>query len=224
MDLDLTLAHAAARIRSAALGADALLVVAPYYNKPTQEGLYRHFRAIAESVDIPCVVYNIKGRTGVNVETPTLMRLIDDCDNIVGVKEASGNMSQIRDVINQSPDGFSILSGDDNITLALIRSGGDGVIAVTSNLVPDRMAAMLETKIEHVLARLARYTERSEAELEILRLQKQTEAVRLAQLEQALALEGLGHEVEVDGADDRADRRDRRGAGPRPTHRTDPGR
>jgi 4-hydroxy-tetrahydrodipicolinate synthase len=130
------------------VGVDAVLLVNPYYNKPTQEGLYRHFRAIAESVDIPCVVYNIKGRTGVNVETPTLMRLIDDCDNIVGVKEASGNMSQIRDVINQSPDGFSILSGDDNITLDLIRSGGHGVVSVASNLVPARMAALVQAALD----------------------------------------------------------------------------
>jgi 4-hydroxy-tetrahydrodipicolinate synthase len=130
------------------VGVDAVLLVNPYYNKPTQEGLYRHFRAIAESVDIPCVVYNIKGRTGVNVETPTLMRLINDCDNIVGVKEASGDMDQIRDVINQSPDGFSVLSGDDNITLALIRSGGHGVVSVASNLVPARMAALVQAALD----------------------------------------------------------------------------
>ena len=125
-------------------GVDGVLLVNPYYNKPTQEGLYRHFRAIADSVGIPCVVYNIKGRTGVNVETVTLMRLIDDCDNIVGVKEASGDINQIREVIQQSPDDFSVLSGDDNITLELIRSGGHGVVSVASNLVPDRMVALVQ--------------------------------------------------------------------------------
>jgi 4-hydroxy-tetrahydrodipicolinate synthase len=130
------------------VGVDAVLLVNPYYNKPTQEGLYRHFRAIAESVDIPCVVYNIKGRTAINLETATLMRLINDCDNIVGVKEASGNMDQIRDVINQSPDDFSVLSGDDNITLELIRSGGHGVVSVASNLVPDRMAALVQAALD----------------------------------------------------------------------------
>lgn len=129
------------------VGVDAVLLVNPYYNKPTQEGLYRHFRAIAESVDIPCVVYNIKGRTAINLETATLMRLINDCDNIAGVKEASGDMDQIRDVINQSPDGFSVLSGDDNITLELIRSGGHGVVSVASNLVPDRMAALVQAAL-----------------------------------------------------------------------------
>lgn len=129
------------------VGVDGVLLVNPYYNKPTQEGLYRHFRAIAESVDIPCIVYNIKSRTGVNVETGTLMRLIADCDNIVGVKEASGSIDQIRDVINQCPDGFSVLSGDDNITLELIRSGGHGVVSVASNLVPDRMVALMQAAL-----------------------------------------------------------------------------
>jgi len=129
------------------VGVDGVLLVAPYYNKPTQEGLYRHFRTIAESVAIPCIVYNIKGRTGVNIETATLMRLIDDCANIVGVKEASGDIEQIRAVIRQSPDGFSVLSGDDNITLELIRSGGHGVISVASNLVPDRMVALVQAAL-----------------------------------------------------------------------------
>ena len=122
------------------VGVDAVLLVNPYYNKPTQEGLYRHFKAIADSVNIPCIVYNIKGRTAVNVETETLLRLINDCDNIVGVKEASGDMNQIRDVINQRSDGFSVLSGDDNITFDLIKAGGDGVISVASNFIPDKMS------------------------------------------------------------------------------------
>jgi len=87
-------------------GADGILVVSPYYNKPTQEGLYRHFKAIADSVKIPMIIYNIKGRTGVNVETSTLMRLAKDCSNIIGVKEASGDMKQIKDVISQRPAGF----------------------------------------------------------------------------------------------------------------------
>jgi 4-hydroxy-tetrahydrodipicolinate synthase len=129
------------------VGVDGVLLVNPYYNKPTQEGLYLHFRAIAESVKIPCIVYNIKGRTGVNVETETLMRLANDCENIVGVKEASGDINQIRDVIAQRPNGFSVLSGDDNITLELIRSGGDGVVSVASNLVPDRMTALVQAAL-----------------------------------------------------------------------------
>jgi 4-hydroxy-tetrahydrodipicolinate synthase len=125
------------------VGVDAALLVNPYYNKPTQEGLYRHFKAIADSVSIPCIVYNIKGRTAVNVETETLMRLINDCENIAGVKEASGNMNQIRDVINQSPDNFSVLSGDDNVTLELIKAGGHGVVSVISNLLPDKMSELV---------------------------------------------------------------------------------
>ncbi len=129
-------------------GADACLVVNPYYNKPTQEGLYRHFKAVADSVKIPIVVYNIKGRTGVNVETSTLMRIVKDCKNVVAVKEASGDLNQMKEVIAQRPEGFSVLSGDDNITLELIKAGGDGVISVASNLVPDRMVAMVKAALD----------------------------------------------------------------------------
>lgn len=133
-------------------GADALLLVNPYYNKPTQEGLYRHFKAIADSVKIPCVVYNIKGRTGVNVETPTLLRLINDCSNINAVKEASGDLGQIKEVIEKTPSDFAVLSGDDNIALELVKMGGQGVISVASNLMPKEMSEMiyygLENKME----------------------------------------------------------------------------
>jgi len=125
-------------------GVDALLLVNPYYNKPTQEGLYLHFKAIADSVKIPCIIYNIKGRTGVNVETSTLMRIVDSCKNVVAVKEASGDMNQMKDVIAKRPKGFSVLSGDDNLTLELIRNGGDGVISVASNAVPKKMVHMVD--------------------------------------------------------------------------------
>ncbi len=128
-------------------GADAALVVNPYYNKPTQEGLYRHFKTIADSVSIPIVVYNIKGRTGVNVETSTLMRLASDCKNIVAVKEASGDMNQIKDVIAKKPAGFSVLSGDDGIALELVKSGGDGVISVASNVVPGKVSKMISSAL-----------------------------------------------------------------------------
>ena len=124
-------------------GVDAALVVNPYYNKPTQEGLYRHFKAIADAVSIPIVVYNIKGRTGVNVETDTLMRLANDCENILAVKEASGDMDQIKDVLAKKPDNFSVLSGDDGIALELIKNGGDGVISVASNVIPKEMSEMV---------------------------------------------------------------------------------
>ena len=130
------------------VGVTACLIVNPYYNKPTQEGLYRHFKAVADSVKIPIVVYNIKGRTGVNVETATLMRLIKDCSNITAVKEASGDINQMKEVIAQRPEGFSVLSGDDGITLELIKAGGNGVISVASNIVPDKMAAMVKAALE----------------------------------------------------------------------------
>lgn len=129
-------------------GADAVLQVNPYYNKPTQKGLYLHFKAIADAVDIPVILYNIKGRTAVNIETPTLVRLMNDCGNIVGVKEASGDISQMKDVIAQRKNGFSVLSGDDNMTLSLIKEGGDGVISVASNLVPGRIVAMVHAALD----------------------------------------------------------------------------
>ena len=129
-------------------GADAVLQVNPYYNKPTQKGLYLHFKAIADAVDIPIIVYNIKGRTAVNVETPTLVRLMNDCENIAAVKEASGDINQMKDVIAQRKNGFSVLSGDDNMTLSLIKEGGDGVISVASNLVPNRIVAMVHAALD----------------------------------------------------------------------------
>lgn len=130
------------------VGADAALLVNPYYNKPTQKGLYLHFKAIADACDIPCIVYNIKGRTAVNVETPTLVKLMNDCDNIVAVKEASGDLGQMKDVISKKKEGFSVLSGDDNMALDLIEAGGDGVISVASNLVPDKMVKMVHTALD----------------------------------------------------------------------------
>lgn len=124
------------------IGADASLQVAPYYNKPTQEGLYRHYMTIADAVDMPVMVYNIKGRTGVNIETATLMRMAKH-PNIVAVKEASGDVSQMMDVIGSRPNGFAVLSGDDNLALPLTLLGGNGVVSVASNIVPDRMVSMI---------------------------------------------------------------------------------
>ncbi len=129
-------------------GVDAVLLVNPYYNKPNQEGLYRHFRAIADSVSVPCILYNIKGRTGVNLETDTLIRLVNDCPNIYAVKEASGNLDQMTDVINRTPDDFTVLSGDDNLALELVRRGGDGVISVASNLFPKQMVKMIHSAFD----------------------------------------------------------------------------
>jgi 4-hydroxy-tetrahydrodipicolinate synthase len=125
------------------MGADYALIVTPYYNKPTQEGIYQHFKAVAEAVDIPIIVYNIQGRTGVNIETPTLKRMAA-LKNIVGVKEASGNMMQMMEVVRQMPKDFSVLSGDDGMTVPLISIGGTGIISVASNIVPDKVALMVK--------------------------------------------------------------------------------
>lgn len=119
-------------------GASSSLQVVPYYNKPSQNGLYMHFKAVAESVDIPIIIYNIKGRSGVNLETSTLVELAK-IPNIVGVKEASGSIEQMMEVICSTPDDFLVLSGDDNLTLPLLAAGGDGLISVTSNVMPRRM-------------------------------------------------------------------------------------
>jgi len=124
------------------LGAFASLQVAPYYNKPTQEGLYRHYISIADTIDIPIVVYNIRGRTGVNIETPTLMRMAAH-PNIIAVKEASGDLGQMMDVIGSKPKDFVVLSGDDNMAVPLTLMGGAGVISVASNIIPKHMSEMI---------------------------------------------------------------------------------
>jgi 4-hydroxy-tetrahydrodipicolinate synthase len=125
------------------MGVDGLLSVSPYYNKPTQEGLYQHFRAIANAVPLPIIVYNIQGRTGVNVETATLKRLAE-IENIVAVKEASGSISQMAQVIRQLPEKFVMLSGDDAITIPVIALGGRGVISVASNEIPGEMTKLAQ--------------------------------------------------------------------------------
>jgi 4-hydroxy-tetrahydrodipicolinate synthase len=117
------------------MGADGILSVTPYYNKPTQEGLIQHFKAIAQAVRLPIVIYNIQGRTGVNVETATLRRLAE-IDNIVGVKEASGNIGQMASVLHLLPEQFTVLSGDDATVIPLIALGGRGVISVVANEIP----------------------------------------------------------------------------------------
>src|SRR5689334_15814978 len=117
------------------LGADGVLSVGPYYNKPTQQGFYEHFKAIAESEDIPIIVYNVPGRTSSNIEANTMLRLAE-VRNIVAVKEASGNLGQIMDIIRDRPPEFRVLSGDDAIALPIVAVGGDGVISVVSNETP----------------------------------------------------------------------------------------
>ena len=124
-------------------GADGLLSVTPYYNKPTQEGIVQHFTAIADATPLPIVLYNIAGRTGVNIETATVVRLAQH-PHIVGVKEASGSLSQMCDVLHATPKDFLVLSGDDALTLPLMAVGGRGVISVASNEIPREMAQMVE--------------------------------------------------------------------------------
>ena len=125
------------------LGVDAVLTVAPYYNKPTQDGLYAHFRAIAESLDgLPVVIYNVPGRTSSNISADTTLRLARDVENIVAVKEASGNLSQIMEILRGRPEDFRVISGDDSLTLALIALGGDGLISVASNEAPEMMSRL----------------------------------------------------------------------------------
>lgn len=135
--------------RARDLGADAVLQVAPWYNKPTQEGLYAHFRAIAEAVpELPIMLYNVPGRTSSNIAAETTLRLARDCENVVAVKEASGNLSQIMEILRERPHGFAVLSGDDAVTLPLIALGAEGIVSVASNEVPDLMSRMAELALD----------------------------------------------------------------------------
>lgn len=139
-------------------GYDAVLSVNPYYNKPNQEGLYQHFKAIAEASPLPVMLYNIPGRTGVNMTPETIARLAKDCDNIIGVKEASGNLEQMEQVKALTPSGFLLISGDDGLTVEVIKRGGVGVISVLANAYP------AETK-EIVSLALLNKTEEAEQKL-----------------------------------------------------------
>lgn len=125
-------------------GADAFLVVVPYYNKPTQEGIYQYFKAVAASTEKDVVIYNVPGRTGSNISADTTLRLARDVRNIVAVKEASGNYAQISSIIRNRPDDFSVLSGNDDETLSLMATGADGVISVASNIAPVEMVQLTE--------------------------------------------------------------------------------
>ena len=128
-------------------GADAILSVAPYYNKPTQEGLYQHYKTIAESVDLPLVLYNVPGRTSVNILPQTVIKL-SEIDNIVGIKEASGSLNQASEIIEGASEGFSVISGDDFLALPMMAIGGNGVISVTSNVVPELVARQYDAFVE----------------------------------------------------------------------------
>ena len=129
-------------------GADAWLVVVPYYNKPTQEGMYRYFKAVAAATDKPVVMYNVPGRTGANMEADTCVRIARDVPNIVATKEASGKVDQVAQILADAPEGFSVLSGDDDITLQIMEKGAVGVVSVASNVNPADVSAMTRAALE----------------------------------------------------------------------------
>lgn len=130
-------------------GVSAVLSVTPYYNKPSQAGLYAHYRAIAEASPVPVLMYNVPGRTGVNMQAETTLRLARDAENIIGIKEAGGDMKQIAALTAGKPDGFHVISGDDNHALGLIGLGGDGLISVEANVCPRQMAEMIAAALAH---------------------------------------------------------------------------
>lgn len=138
-----------------AAGADGALMITPYYNKPSQEGLYQHFKAVAEAVDIPIILYNVPSRTSINMLPETVARCAQ-IPNIVGIKEATGNLNQVSEVIRLCPDDFAVLSGDDFTSMATVAVGGSGVISVTSNVAPRDMAAMMDAILDGDLAEAKR--------------------------------------------------------------------
>lgn len=124
-------------------GIDGILTICPYYNKPSQEGLYKHFKAIAEVCPLPIVLYNVPGRTGINMKAATTVRLAKECPNIVGIKEASGSLEQVDEIIKNKPDHFDVISGDDALTFSMVASGAAGVISVIGNALPKEFSRMI---------------------------------------------------------------------------------
>lgn len=129
-------------------GIDGILSICPYYNKPSQEGLYQHFKAIASASPLPVVMYNVPGRTGVNMKAETTVRLAHDCENIVGIKEAAGSLEQVDEIIKGKPDRFDIISGDDALTFSMIASGAAGVISVIGNALPREFSRMIRLEFQ----------------------------------------------------------------------------
>ena len=142
-------ATARARVAASVPGITAILSANPYYNKPTQDGLFEHFRAVARASSLPVVLYNIPSRTGVNLEPATVLRLIEAAENIEGIKESCGNLAQITSLITQAPQSFSVYAGDDNIALGVIGVGGAGVVSVASNEIPVEMAQMVHAALDN---------------------------------------------------------------------------
>lgn len=129
-------------------GVDAILSVVPYYNKPSQEGIYQHYKYLSEASPLPIIMYNVPGRTGVNMSADTCLRLANEFPNIVGVKEASGNMSQVSYILRDAPKDFAVISGDDNLSLPIIASGGDGVISVSGNAFPKKFSTLIASALK----------------------------------------------------------------------------
>jgi len=147
-------------------GADGVLIVAPYYNKPTQEGLYNHYRAIANSNDIPVIIYNVPSRAVVNIHPEIQLKLAEDCPNIVATKEASGNLEQMSEIIRNAPEKFVLLSGDDALTLPIISIGGRGVVSVISNYAPKKFSEMVNYALK------GKYNEARKIHYELFELMK----------------------------------------------------
>ena len=166
-------------------GVDGILSVTPYYNKPTQEGLYQHFKAIAEAVSLPIILYSVQGRTGVNIEPATVARLAQIA-NIVGIKEASGNILQMAAILNLVPDEFVVLSGDDAITLPLIALGGRGVVSVVSNEIPAEMSRMVRLALENRFAEAREIHRRHHPLMEINFVESNPIPVKAAMAEMGL--------------------------------------
>lgn len=129
-------------------GIDGILSVCPYYNKPSQEGLYQHFKTLACATELPVILYNVPGRTGINMTAETTLRLANDCENIVAIKEASGNLEQIDDILKNKPEGFAVLSGDDSLTFPMLAGGAEGVISVIGNALPKEFSQMISLEQE----------------------------------------------------------------------------
>ena len=169
----------------AARGVNGILSVTPYYNKPTQEGLYQHFKAIAEAVPLPIILYSVQGRTGVNIEPATVARLAQ-IGNIVGIKEASGNISQMAAILNLVPSDFIVLSGDDAITLPLVALGGRGVISVVSNEIPAEMSTLVRLALENRFEEAREMHRRCHPLMEINFVESNPGPVKAAMAEMAL--------------------------------------
>jgi 4-hydroxy-tetrahydrodipicolinate synthase len=169
----------------AAIGVDGILSVTPYYNKPTQEGLYQHYRAIASATTLPIILYSVAGRTGANIEPPTVKRLAG-IDNIIGIKEASGSISQMATILNTVPEDFLVLSGDDGIALPLIALGGRGVISVISNEIPEEMTYLTALCLKGDFTRAREIQRRYQALMEVNFVESNPIPVKAAMAEMGL--------------------------------------